>query len=173
MQALLAKTEVRCQVGGGVRDESKLEQLLVWGAARVVVGTRAVRDPKWLSTVSQKYPDRILVAADVRGEVVTVSGWTEQDGLPVDEFLRGIRRLPLAGILMTDVNREGRLEGVRAAWYEQRIHQTEHPVIASGGIRGREDLRALEEVGVAGAVVGMALYTGDLDARTIAEEYGK
>lgn len=169
---ILRKTDATTQVGGGVRSADDVRWLVGAGADRVVVGTRAVRDPEWLGELAETFPGRIVVAADVRDDEVLVRGWTEGSGLRVEELLDRLKLLPLAGVLCTDVGREGRMEGIHRGSVRSVVEGTEHRVWISGGIRSTEDLEFLEEVGAAGAVLGMALYTGVLDGESVAKEYG-
>lgn len=160
------------QVGGGVRDEEAVELLLDSGAARVITGTRAILDPGWLKNVSGRFPGKIMVAADIRDGQVVTKGWTESSRTPVLEVMAGLHDLPLGGILCTDVGKEGRLGGTDLSMAEAIIDSTSHPVWISGGITTMNELRALDAAGAAGAVLGMAIYTGALDPRAVAEEFG-
>lgn len=166
-----AAGHVPVQVGGGVRSTAAAEALLHAGAARVVVGTRAVEDRAWLQRLSAKWPERVVVAADVRGEEVVVRGWTAGAGVQVEPFLAGLGELPLAAVLVTDVAREGRMAGADAETFRRLASLSPHPLIASGGIAGEADLQQLSRTGVAGVVLGMALYTGALDAAAVARRY--
>lgn len=160
------------QVGGGIRDAARAAELLASGVDRIIVGTRAVTDPGWLEELAGRHPGRVVVAADVRGDEVVTRGWTEGSGRRLDELLRELDSLPLAGILITDVSREGRMEGVDGARFEAIRSGTRHDVLAAGGIGSRDDVEELARAGVAGAVIGMALYTGAVDADAVAREYG-
>lgn len=169
---LAAADGVPVQVGGGVRTTARAAELLGAGAARVVVGTRAIEDRAWLERLAGRFPGRVVVAADVRAGMVVVRGWTEDAGVPADELLPGLAPLPIAGVLVTDVTREGRMGGADAALFARLARAAPHPLIASGGIAGAADLAALAAAGAAGAVLGMALYTGVLDAHAVARDYG-
>lgn len=168
---LAAADAVTIQVGGGVRSTERVRQLIDCGADRVVVGTRAVEDREWLVEIAQQWPGRVVVAADVNAGEVVVRGWTQGSGRAAAEFLRGVDELPLAGVLVTDVTREGRMLGADADRFAELCRATRHPLIASGGIAGRDDLVTLAGAGVAGAVVGMALYTGAIDPPETAREF--
>lgn len=172
LRRILEEADASVQVGGGVRSRSDVDALLDAGADRVVVGTRAVRDPGWLERTAEERPDRLVVAADVRNGEVLVKGWTEGSGLPIEALLERLAPLPLAGVLCTDVGREGRLEGVERTSVREVVGATDHPVWVSGGIRSLDELAFLDEIGAAGAVLGTALYTGALDAESVAKEYG-
>jgi len=171
--AILEQVDVPVQVGGGVRDDESADTLLEAGAARVIVGTRAVEDHAWLETLAARWPGRIVVAADIRDGIVVTRGWTEGTGLEATNFLERLDPLPLGGILVTDVSREGRMQGADADRFAALAAATRHPLLASGGIRDIHDLHELARRGVAGAVLGMALYTGALDPRATATEFSR
>ena len=160
------------QVGGGVRDDDRVDFLIAAGANRVIVGTRAVDDPAWLAKLVKTHPGKIIVAADIRDGVVLRKGWTEASRLKVDAFLAGLADLELAAVLCTDVEREGRMEGIDLAEMKAVIDASKHPVQVSGGITSLDDLDALADAGAAAAVLGMALYTGRIDPAKVAEKYG-
>jgi phosphoribosylformimino-5-aminoimidazole carboxamide ribotide isomerase len=149
-----------------------VDEVLEAGADRVIVGTRAVDDRAWLEAVAARHPGQVVVAADVRDGIVLRLGWKEGAGLTVERFVGGLEGIPLAGVLCTDVGREGRMSGIDRPGMGAVIEASPHPVQASGGITTLDDLGALAELGAAGAVLGMALYTGTLDAEAVAREYG-
>ncbi|MEJ2503110.1 MAG: 1-(5-phosphoribosyl)-5-[(5-phosphoribosylamino)methylideneamino] imidazole-4-carboxamide isomerase [Gemmatimonadota bacterium] len=161
--AQAVKGRARLQVGGGVRDEGAVERVLRAGADRAMVGTRAVEDRPWLEGAVERFPDRLVVAADVRDDVVVSRGWTESTDQDAADFLGSLDPLPLAGVLVTDVGREGQQAGIDAQRFRRMAAATRHPVIAAGGVTTPADLAALRRAGIAGAVLGMALYSGRLD----------
>lgn len=160
------------QVGGGVRDAEGVETLLDAGAARVVVGTRALEDHDWLADVADRFPDVLTVAADVRGRRIATHGWERTLAVDLVDRIGSLNQLPLAGIMVTAIHREGLMEGPDYHLMEDVMEASTLPVIASGGIGAAHQLRDLAELGVAGAVLGMALYTGALDPRSTAAEFG-
>jgi phosphoribosylformimino-5-aminoimidazole carboxamide ribotide isomerase len=160
------------QVGGGVRSMERIDQLLDIGVEHVIVGTRAIEEPEWLADAATAHPGRIIVAADVRERRVVTRGWSRTLGLDIDDLVRDLSTLPLAGILVTAVHLEGQMRGTDLALFEDIAEAAAFPVIASGGVTTTADLRALEHRGVGAAVIGMALYTGVLDPRTTALEFG-
>lgn len=169
---VLSASPADAQVGGGVRTSERVETLLALGASRVVVGTRAVDDRAWLEDLARACPDQVVVAADVRDGVVLRKGWTEASELLVEPFLDGLADLPLAGVLCTDVAREGRMEGIDLTGMRAVMSASPHPVQVSGGITSLDDLSALADAGASAAVLGMALYTDRLDAEVVARTYG-
>jgi phosphoribosylformimino-5-aminoimidazole carboxamide ribotide isomerase len=173
VRAILGLGTARVQVGGGFSTDERIEAVLEAGAAAVVVGTRAIEDSGWLAAAAARWPDRLVVAADVQHREVVTRGWTRRTGVSIDALLPTLAALPLAGVLITAVHREGQLGGPDVELVASAATASRLPVQASGGIRSVEDLRALDEAGAAKAVIGMALYTGRLDRRAAAEEFGR
>ena len=161
----------RIQCGGGVGDLETIAELLEVGASEVVVGTRAIEDRAWLEDAVSRYPNRIVVAADARARQLVTRGWSETGSVNVIDFIDELNTLPLAGILVTVVEREGRMEGPDLTLMQQIALRSRNPLQASGGVRTIADLCKLADIGVSAAIVGMALYTGALDPQTIIEEF--
>lgn len=171
IQEISSAVDVPIHVGGGVRDDATADTLLRAGIARIIVGTRAIEDAEWLSTLAHRWPGRVIVAADTRAGHVVTRGWTAGTDLPITDVLGRFEPLPLAGVLVTDVDREGRETGANIELFSTLVRTSQHPVIAAGGIAGLEDLRNLDRAGAAGVVLGMALYTGAIDPRAAAQEF--
>jgi phosphoribosylformimino-5-aminoimidazole carboxamide ribotide isomerase len=138
----------------------------------VVVGTRAVEDADWREEMATRFPGRLIIAADVRERYVVTKGWAETSRLNVVDFVEELSVLPLAGVLVTAVHLEGKMQGTDLPLMEDVAEASAWPVFASGGVTSLEDMRALEHRGLSGAVLGMALYTGAIDPRRLAEEFG-
>lgn len=172
VRELIARTRAVTQFGGGVRDREGIERALAAGADRVIVGTRAVEDAAWLARAAAAFPQQIVVAADMRDGMVLRRGWTRSSESTVDDFLGALDDLPLAGVLCTDVAREGRVQGSDLRRAGTVIRASSHPVWMSGGISSVEELRRLRGMGAAGAVLGMALYDGTLPVEAVAREFG-
>lgn len=170
---LLADTGLPVQVGGGVRTSELVEELLEAGATQVVVGTRAIEEADWLAELAARHPGEIIVACDVRERRVTTRGWAHT--LPIDilDIVEELNALPLGGLLVTAVHREGKMQGTDLPLMEDVAESSNFPVFASGGVTTMEDLRALDYRGLAGCVIGMALYTGALDPVVVAGEFGE
>ncbi len=170
---ILHDVDADIQVGGGVRQGEEIERLLGAGAAWVVVGTRALEEPSWLEGMAEAFPGQLIVAADVQRRRIVTRGWSQLLARDVLSVIEELNELPLAGVLVTAVHREGRLAGTDLFLMEDVAERSAHPVIASGGIATMNDLRQLVECGVSGAVIGMALYTGALDPRVLIEEFAE
>ena len=171
IERLLDRTDLTVQVGGGIRDRDAIAWLIDAGATYVVVGTRALEDEEWLAEVVDEFPEQLIVAADVRERKIVTRGWTRTMHMDIDEAMEKLSRLPLAGVLVTAVHKEGLMQGSDLALMEDVVDSTDLAVIASGGIATDVDLRLLDDRGIAAAVLGMALYTGALDAAAIAGEF--
>jgi phosphoribosylformimino-5-aminoimidazole carboxamide ribotide isomerase len=173
VREILTTSDAQIQVGGGVREFDRIEELLTDGARRVIVGTRALEDAEWLDEMTSRFPDELVVAADVFDRRVVTRGWSRS--LPVDvlDAIEELNALPLAGLLVTAVHREGQLRGADLPLMEDVAEAAAFPVYAAGGIATLADVRALADRGVAAAIVGMALYTGAIDPRAAASEFGE
>ncbi len=170
---LIATASVPVQVGGGIRDDDAIDALLEEGADRVVIGTRGVEDPRWLEEMTDRSPDRLVLAADVNGRNVVTRGWAKQTTRTVLDLVDELRDLPLAALLVTAVHKEGRMQGADLALMADIVDVAPWPVLASGGVGSMQDLRSLEDRGVAATILGMALYTEALDPRVVAEEFAE
>ena len=170
MREILEVTPALIQCGGGVREIETIDELLGAGASEVVVGTRAVKDPAWLEEAVARYPNRIIVAADTSARRILSHGWSQTSPRDVIDFVEDLAALPLAAVLVTAVDREGRLQGPDVQLVEEITARLTIPLQASGGVRNVDDIRALSDAGASATVVGMALYTGALNPQTIIRE---
>jgi phosphoribosylformimino-5-aminoimidazole carboxamide ribotide isomerase len=152
------------EVGGGVRDLRTAERWLGAGAAAVVLGSLALRDPEAAEAICAALPGRCLVSLDVRAGVAQAQGWTEPAGNP-DVHLERWRSWPVAGLIRTDVALDGMLSGPDLEGLAATVRAFPGPVFASGGVSTVDDLVRLDEAGAAGAIVGRAIYEGSFDVR--------
>lgn len=172
VQLIIEGVPIKVQVGGGIRQFDDIDAMLNAGAARVVVGTRAVKDATFLREAVTRYGKRLVVAVDAKGDHIVVRGWQEDSGRSLLEFAREAADLGVGGLLYTDVGKEGRLGGPNVEMVAQLADAVDVPVVASGGITTMTDLERLAEAGAWGAVVGMAAYTGRLDMKAAIERFG-
>ena len=173
VEQIMAAVDVGVQLGGGIRRAEDALDLLDRGVDRVILGTAAIENPEIVAEISEEHPDSVVVSLDAKGGEVVVEGWTEGTGLDPAAAAGRYADLGAGAILFTDVDVEGRLEGVAADRVQRVVEGVEIPVIASGGVATVEDIRALEEAGAAAVVVGSALYEGELtlkEARDAVEE---
>ena len=158
-----AARPVPVEAGGGLRDLAAVETVLETGVTWVVLGTRVALDPAFLADVCRRFPGKIIVAADARGDRVAIKGWTEAGELTVTELGRRAREAGAASVLYTDVSRDGTEHGPNVEATAALARTIQLPVLASGGVGGAQHIAALAsvaEAGIEGVVVGRALYTG-------------
>ncbi len=160
IEAILDACDVPVQLGGGIRTAADAMALLDSGVDRVILGTAAVENPEIVAEISETHPESVLVSLDAKDGEVVVSGWTEGTGLDPTEAASRYEELGAGGILFTNVDVEGRLDGVRTDPVEDLATSVDIPVVASGGVATIEDIRALRDAGAAAVVVGSALYEG-------------
>jgi len=173
IREILTATDAEVQVGGGIRTKEQVQQLLGEGAQRVLIGTRALEDPEWLAEAASLFPGSIVVAADVRERRVLSHGWTRTHSKLVLDLVEELNDLPLAGVMVTAVHRESAMQGTDLPLMEDIAEIAEFPVYASGGLRTINHLRSLADCGVTAAIIGMALYSGEMDPRVVAEEFSE
>jgi phosphoribosylformimino-5-aminoimidazole carboxamide ribotide isomerase len=161
IEAILEACDVSIQLGGGIRTVADATALLDSGVDRIILGTAAVENPDIVAEISDTHPGRVLVSLDAKDGEVVVSGWTESTGLDPATAAQRYEDLGAGGILFTDVDVEGQLEGVRTAPVTRLTDMVDIPVIASGGVASLDDVRALAEAGADAVVVGSALYEGE------------
>lgn len=162
--AIAAIGGLQVQAGGGVRSAADIEELLDGGVARVVMGTAAVGDPELVEELAGRYPGRVAVGLDHRGggREVAVSGWERASGVSLEQALERLSSVPVAAVVVTAIERDGMTDGPDTEGLSRVLGATDHEVIASGGVRSADDLRALAALSaggrrLAGAVVGRAL----------------
>ena len=157
-----SRRDVKIELSGGIRDDASLEHALELGARRVNLGTAALENPQWASDVISRYGEAIAVGLDVRGTTLAARGWT-QDGGDLWEVLAQLEDAGCARYVVTDVTKDGTLRGPNLELLRQVTERTDRPVVASGGVSSLDDIIALRELvplGVEGAIIGKALYSG-------------
>jgi phosphoribosylformimino-5-aminoimidazole carboxamide ribotide isomerase len=162
---LAAVPGLQVQIGGGIRTEADIQRLLDAGAARVVVGTRAMQDWDWFTALvhTPKYHGKITLALDAKDGIVATHGWTETSTLAAVDVARKVTGWPLAAILYTDVAKDGMLTGPNFEQTTQLAHATDISVIASGGVGSIDHIRTLRTLPVWGAIIGRSLYEGKVN----------
>lgn len=153
---------LKVEVGGGLRDEASIRQLLDMGVTRVIIGTKAVSDFAWFSEMAEKFPGQIVLGLDARGSMVATHGWLESSGQTLLEFAARADKLPLAAIIYTDISKDGMLTGPNIEHTQELVQAVDTPVVASGGVKEADDIRKLKPIGVAAVIAGRSLYEGTL-----------
>jgi phosphoribosylformimino-5-aminoimidazole carboxamide ribotide isomerase len=162
IEAIVSAVDVPCELGGGIRDEEIIERLLQIGLARLVVGTRALKEPDWFRDVSRKHAGKLALGIDARGSLVATDGWLKTSTISAIDLARQFASLPLAAIIFTDIAKDGMLQGPNLDAMAEMNAAVDLDVIASGGVTTAADVRRLAEIGLAGCIIGRALYEGTL-----------
>ncbi|UCG49561.1 MAG: 1-(5-phosphoribosyl)-5-[(5-phosphoribosylamino)methylideneamino]imidazole-4-carboxamide isomerase [Phycisphaerales bacterium] len=160
--SIAALGRLRIEVGGGIRDEALIRQLLDMGVERVIIGTKAVSDFEWFGQMAEKFSGNIVLGLDARGSTVATHGWTQESPQQLLEFARTAARLPLAAIIYTDISKDGMMAGPNFDRTKALVDAVSVPVIASGGVSEVADVRRLAELGPAAVIIGRSLYEGTL-----------
>jgi phosphoribosylformimino-5-aminoimidazole carboxamide ribotide isomerase len=164
ISAIVETLDIPVQVGGGIRSVAAAERLLELGVARVVIGTAAVTEPSMVEELCrQRGGRRVVVALDARNGQVAINGWRENTSVSVSQLARDMAALGVIRLLYTDISRDGTLTEPNFAANASLVERTGLSVLASGGIASLEHIRSLMSTGVEGAILGRALYTGDVD----------
>ena len=164
VERIVAAVDVPVQLGGGLRDLETIGGYLKAGVERVVLGTAAVKDQALLASALSRFPGRIVVGVDARDGIVVTEGWRDASGIEAPEFVRQIAELGVPRVIYTDTLRDGTLTEPNFDALETLLSERQHlRIIYSGGVSTIDHLRRLAESGVEGAIVGRALYTGDID----------
>ena len=164
VEAILARVQVPCQLGGGIRDMATIEAWLARGLARVILGTVAVETPALVREAARAFPGQVAVGIDARKGLVATRGWAEETDVTATDLARRFEDAGVAALIYTDIDRDGAMQGPNVAATEALARAVSIPVIASGGVSRLADLVALRDTGViAGAISGRALYDGAID----------
>ena len=150
---------VPTEIGGGIRDVDTIDDLVSAGVDRIIVGTKAVKDPDWLAEMADRHPGKIVLSMDTKEGRIAIKGWQESAQISIQDMFDRIRDLPLAAVLNTNVDVEGQRKGIDEDQATDFISRCPTKVIASGGVTTFDDAKILSSAGAEGAVVGLAIYT--------------
>lgn len=159
---VVGKLDINVELSGGIRDDETLARALATGCARINLGTAALENPEWTSSVIKKFGEKIAVGLDVRGHTLAARGWTQEGG-NLFETLERLDRDGCARYVVTDVAKDGTMQGPNLSLLQEVAAATKAPIIASGGVSTLDDIRALRgltDQGIEGSIVGKALYAG-------------
>lgn len=162
VQDILAAIDIESELGGGIRDEQSIEELLAFGLRRLVIGTSALNDPEWFRAACQKFPGKLVLGIDARGGRVATDGWLNTSDVTAIDLARQFCSEPLAAIIYTDIATDGMMSGPNLKAMAEMQAAVNVPVIASGGVTTADDVAELAAVGMAGCIIGRALYEGTL-----------
>ena len=162
ISAIAALEQFKIEVGGGLRDEASIKQLLDIGVERVIIGTKAVSDFEWFSRMAEKFSGKIVLGLDARGSTVATHGWVQDSPQHLLEFATEAAKLPLAAIIYTDITRDGMMTGPNFERTKALVQAVDVPVIGSGGVGELSDIKKLAELGAEAVIIGRSLYEGTL-----------
>jgi phosphoribosylformimino-5-aminoimidazole carboxamide ribotide isomerase len=163
IQSIAATLKVPTQLGGGIRSLATIEQMLQIGVNRVILGTIAVENPELVKSACRQYASSIILSIDARNGLVATRGWLKSTELRAVELAKEMAALGVQRFIYTDIQRDGTLSGPNYAALSELMAAIKLPVIAAGGVSSLDNLRALQQIGVEGAIIGQALYTGHVD----------
>ncbi len=170
IRAIRKAIQIPIELGGGIRDISRIDMLVNIGIDRVIIGTSAAGNPDMVKEASKKYPGQVIVGIDAKDGKVAVKGWVEITELDAVEFAQSVEKLGIAGIIYTDISRDGMLIGPNLDAMAKMVESVKVPVIASGGVSNIKDIKSLMKIdNLWGVITGKALYSGALDLREAIE----
>ncbi len=169
IRSILEAGDLFVEVGGGIRTMETVESYLSIGVDRVILGTAAVTDPAFLKAALEKYGEKIAVGVDLKDGYVAIKGWTEKSDLTAEAFFGRMRELGVKTVICTDISRDGAMKGTNRELYQKLSETYAIDLIASGGVSSLEDVRALAEMNLHGAIIGKAYYIGAIDLKKAIE----
>ena len=176
VEAILAAVTIPVELGGGIRTMENVDEVLTLGVRRVILGSVAVRNPDLVKAACAKYGDRVVVGIDAKDGIVAVDGWGVSGNVQVGDLAREMGKAGVRTIIYTDIARDGTLEGVNVEATARLARESGIQIVASGGVKSVEDIRALkpyEKDGIEGVIVGKSIYMGTLDLQEAIEIAGK
>lgn len=169
IRAIVEATGLFAEVGGGIRDMQTVDSYLSIGVSRVILGTAAVKDPAFLEAALRKYGEKIAVGVDLKDGYVAIKGWTETSDRKAEEFFGRMQSLGVKTVICTDISRDGAMKGTNRELYRELSEKFAIDLIASGGVSSMEDVNALAEMKLHGAILGKAYYIGAVDLKQAVE----
>ncbi len=169
VKKIAASTELFLEIGGGIRDMKTVETYLANGADRVILGTSAVNDEAFLRQAVEKYGEKIAVGADIKDGYIAIKGWVEKSEYSLEYFLNKMQKIGVKAVICTDISKDGAMKGTNLELYKELSEKYSLEIVASGGVSSMDDVKALKEIGVWGAIIGKAYYTGAIDLKEAIE----
>ncbi len=166
VKKIIETTGLKAEIGGGIRSEEVIEKYINAGAYRVILGTAAATDPEFLERVAKKYAERIAVGCDLKDGKVATKGWTQTTNETGEEFFARVEKLGIKTVICTDISRDGAMKGTNLELYKELSSKFGIDLIASGGVTDMSDVENLAKMNIYGAILGKAIYTGNIDLKT-------
>ena len=165
VEEICKKTGLKVEIGGGIRTEANIEKYINAGVDRIILGTKAATDKDFLEKMTDKYREKIAVGIDVKDEKVAIKGWLEVTDKNIFDFVTELKEVGIKNIIVTDIAKDGAMSGINVSFYEKLSKFTDMDITASGGVTTLDDLIRLKNTGIYGAILGKAMYTGNVDLR--------
>lgn len=169
VSAIAENTSLFVEIGGGIRNMETVKRYLDAGVSRVILGTAAVNDQAFLKEAVLQYGDKIAVGADVKDGYIAIKGWLESSSYSLEEFMKKMQDIGVCTVICTDISKDGAMRGANLALYSDLSKKYKLDIVASGGVSSIDDVRALAEMKLYGAIIGKAYYTGAIDLREAIE----
>lgn len=169
VEQIAKETDLFVEIGGGIRNMETVEKYLSCGVSRVILGTAAVTDPSFLEKAVATYGNKIAVGADVKDGKIAIKGWLENSAYTLDDFMARLETLGVSNVICTDISKDGAMKGTNRDLYRELSRKYSVSITASGGVSNLDDIAALREMELYGAIIGKAYYTGAIDLREALE----
>ncbi len=169
VEKIVKSTNLLSEIGGGIRSLETVEKYMSIGVTRVILGTAAVENPDFLAESVAKYGERIAVGADVRDGCIAIKGWTEKSELTLDKFLENLQKIGVKYVICTDISKDGAMAGTNLEMYSRLSETYSMNITASGGVSTVSDIEKLAKMGLYGAIIGKAYYTGAINLKEALE----
>lgn len=163
VKSIIENTSLKVEIGGGIRSEDTVKKYVDLGVDKVILGTIAVTNEKFLSEIAFRHKDKIAVGVDIKDGYVAIKGWTEKSQITADEMFEMLSAHAISRVICTDISRDGAMKGTNRELYKYLTENYKMNIIASGGVSTLDDIIALNEIGMFGAIIGKAYYTGAID----------
>ena len=169
VEQIAKETDLFVEIGGGIRNMETVEKYLSCGVSRVILGTAAVSDPSFLEKAVATYGYKIAVGADVKDGKIAIKGWLENSAYTLDDFMARLETLGVSNVICTDISKDGAMKGTNRELYRELSRKYSVSITASGGVSDLDDIAALREMELYGAIIGKAYYTGAIDLKEALE----
>lgn len=169
IKRIVSSVNIPVQVGGGIRDIETIDKYLSIGVNRVIIGTKAVSNPEFIKDVVNKYNEKIVIGIDAKDSKVAIEGWEKVSDATAVEFAKKMEDIGVKTIVYTDISRDGMLKGANIQAMAEMVSSVNVDIIASGGVTSMNDIVNLKEINVEGAIIGKALYTGNIELENALE----
>ncbi|MBO5735723.1 MAG: 1-(5-phosphoribosyl)-5-[(5-phosphoribosylamino)methylideneamino]imidazole-4-carboxamide isomerase [Clostridia bacterium] len=169
VEQIAKETDLFVEIGGGIRNMETVEKYLSCGVSRVILGTAAVTDPSFLEKAVANYGKKIAVGADVKDGKIAIKGWLENSAYTLDDFMARLETLGVSNVICTDISKDGAMKGTNRELYRELSRKYSVSITASGGVSDLDDIAALREMELYGAIIGKAYYTGAIDLKEALE----